>query len=60
MAAFLKTDISSRKDEQDLEQDLFSEENEIFDFHNFRTNNEADEDWYKVAPDHFVACRLLK
>ncbi|NLC05003.1 MAG: ABC transporter ATP-binding protein [Erysipelothrix sp.] len=59
MAAFLKTDISSRKDEQELEQDLFSEENEIFDFQNFRENNEADDDWYEVAPDHFVACRVL-
>ncbi len=60
MAAFLKTDISSRKDDRETEEDLFSAENERFDFKNFRENNEADGDWYEVDPGHFVACRLKK
>ena len=58
MAAFLKTDISRRKGEREMEEDLFSAENEIFDFQNFREHNEADADWYEVAQGHFVACRI--
>ncbi len=58
MAAFLKTDISRRKGEKETEQDLFSAENDVFDFKNFRENNEADGDWHEVGPNHFVACRL--
>ena len=58
MAAFLKTDISRRKDEKEMEQDLFSAENETFDFQNFRENNAADEDWVEVDAGHFVAARL--
>ncbi|HZJ86934.1 MAG TPA: ABC transporter ATP-binding protein [Erysipelothrix sp.] len=58
MAAFLKTDISSRKDEEEQELDFFSEENETFDFENFRENNFADSDWFEVEPEHFIACRL--
>ncbi len=58
MAAFLKTDISRRKGEEEMEADLFSAENEFFDFINFRENNVADEDWYEVNDGHFVACRL--
>ncbi len=58
MAAFLKTDISRRKDEKEMEQDLFSAENETFDFKNFRENNAADSDWVEVDAGHFVAARL--
>ena len=58
MAAFLRTDISTRKGDEELETDLFSAENEIFDFVNFRENNFADEGWYEVEPGHFVACRI--
>ncbi len=58
MAAFLKTDISTRKGEEEAELDFFSEENEIFDFKNFRENNFADSGWYEVEPEHFVACRI--
>lgn len=58
MAAFLKTDISRRKDEEEMEEDLYSAENELFDFKNFRENNQADSEWYEVDKGHFVACRL--
>ena len=58
MAAFLKTDISRRKGEKEMEEDLFSSENDQFDFKNFRDNNEADGDWVQVGDQHFVACRL--
>lgn len=58
MAAFLRTDINRRKGEKDTELDLFSEENDKFDFRNFRENNEADEDWVQVGESHFVACHL--
>ncbi|AMC93150.1 dipeptide/oligopeptide/nickel ABC transporter ATP-binding protein [Erysipelothrix larvae] len=59
MAAFLKTDISRRKGEKETEADLYSAENEVYDFHNFRENAVADTDWYEVSDDHFVACNLL-
>lgn len=58
MAAFLRTDINRLKGEKETEQDLFSEENEKFDFRNFRENNEADTDWVQVGESHFVACHL--
>ncbi|NMB18098.1 MAG: ABC transporter ATP-binding protein [Erysipelothrix sp.] len=58
MAAFLRTDISSRRDEKEIEEDLFSAENDKFDFKNYREFNEADSEWYEVSPNHFVACRL--
>src|SRR5690554_1328555 len=58
MAAFLKTDINRRKGEKETESDLFSEENDKFDFRNFRENNEADTDWVQVGESHFVACHL--
>lgn len=58
MAAFLRTDINRRKGEKETESDLFSEENDKFDFRNFRENNEADTDWVQVGESHFVACHL--
>ncbi|NLW14714.1 MAG: ABC transporter ATP-binding protein [Erysipelothrix sp.] len=58
MAAYLKTDISRRKGEEEMEHDLFSAENDKFDFQNFKENNQADADWVEVDPGHFVACRL--
>lgn len=58
MAAFLKTDISRRKDEEEMEADLFSSENEKFDFRNFRENNKADSDWVMIGDNHYVACHL--
>lgn len=59
MAAYLKTDISRRKDEKEVEADLFGAENDVFNFDNFRDNAVADEDWYEIEPDHFVAVNLL-
>ncbi len=58
MAAFLKTDISRRKGEKEVEMDHFSAENDKFDFKNFRENNAADSGWYEVHENHFVACRV--
>ncbi len=58
LAAFLKTDISSRKDREEVEEDLYSAENEEYDFRNFREHNSADGDWHQVGENHFVACTL--
>lgn len=58
MAAFLKTDISRRKGEKETESDLYSSENDVYDFFNFRENAVADSDWYEVGANHFVACNL--
>ncbi|CAM3669477.1 ABC transporter ATP-binding protein [Erysipelothrix urinaevulpis] len=58
LAAFLKTDINSSKNEKQVQEDLFSSENEIYDFRMFRETNKADEDWFKVGDNHFVACTL--
>ncbi len=33
------------------------EENDVFEF-TFKETGEADKDWFEVAPDHFVACKL--
>lgn len=52
LAAFLKTDI--RKREYDATQ-LYSEENSIYAFENFRTQGAADHDWIEVGENHFVA-----
>ncbi len=59
MAAFLKTDINSRKDHDQVAPDLYEAENEVFDFKNFRENGVADSDWHQVADNHFVAVNLL-
>ncbi|MEG0328749.1 MAG: ABC transporter ATP-binding protein [Erysipelothrix sp.] len=59
MAAFLKTDINSRKDHDQVASDLYEAENEVFDFKNFKENGVADSDWHKVADNHFVAVNLL-
>lgn len=58
LAAFLKTDISSRKNREEAEEDLYSAENEVYDFRNFREHNQADGDWHQVGENHFVACTL--
>lgn len=46
------------KDEAEIAELLKVVPNGIFDF-TFEETGEADKDWYEVAPDHFVACRLL-
>lgn len=58
MAAFLKTDINRNKDREELEADLFSAENDVYDFKNFKENNVVDSDWHQVGDNHFVACRI--
>ncbi len=58
MAAFLKTDINRNKDREELEADLFSAENDVYDFKNFKENNIVDSDWHQVGDNHFVACRI--
>ncbi|CAM2733247.1 ABC transporter ATP-binding protein [Erysipelothrix tonsillarum] len=58
--AFLKTDISGRKDREEVEADLYSSENEVYDFYNFKTNAIADTDWHCVGENHYVACNLKK
>ncbi|CAH2761584.1 ABC transporter ATP-binding protein [Erysipelothrix amsterdamensis] len=58
--AFLKTDISGRKDRKEVEADLYSSENEVYDFYNFKTNAIADVDWHCVGENHYVACNLKK
>lgn len=59
MAAFLKTDINSRKDHDQVAPDFYEAENENFDFKNFKENGVADEDWYEVGENHFVAVNVL-
>ena len=56
MAAFLRTDIKNRGKNQEI--DLFSSENEIFDFSNFRENEDADPDWVQISDNHYVAATL--
>ncbi|CAM3669502.1 oligopeptide/dipeptide ABC transporter ATP-binding protein [Erysipelothrix urinaevulpis] len=46
------------RDEEEIKKLLEVKPNDIFDF-KFQETGEADKDWYEVAPDHFVACRLL-
>lgn len=58
LAAFLKTDISSRKGREAVQDDLYSAENEVYDFRNFKENTIADPDWHQVGDNHFVACTL--
>jgi len=58
MAAFLKTDINRNKDREELEADLFSAENDVYDFKNFKEKNIVDSDWHQVGDNHFVACRI--
>ncbi|MDE8282567.1 ABC transporter ATP-binding protein [Erysipelothrix rhusiopathiae] len=58
--AFLKTDISGRKDRKEVEADLYSSENDVYDFYNFKTNAIADVDWHSVGENHYVACNLKK
>ncbi len=58
MAAFLKTDINRNKDREELEADLFSAENDVYDFKSFKENNVVDSDWHQVGDNHFVACRI--
>lgn len=58
--AFLKTDISGRKDRKEVEADLYSSENDVYDFYNFKTNAIADVDWHSVGKNHYVACNLKK
>ena len=58
LAAFLKTDISSRKGREEVQEDLYSAENEVYDFRNFKENDFADPDWHQVGENHFVACTL--
>lgn len=58
MAAFLRTDINSRKDGKAKELDLYEAENDVYDFQNFKENDIADQDWHQVGENHFVACHL--
>ncbi len=58
MAAFLRTDINSRKDGEAKPLDLYEAENDVYDFKNFKENDVADTDWHKVGENHFVACHL--
>ncbi|AZK44623.1 ABC transporter ATP-binding protein [Erysipelothrix piscisicarius] len=58
--AFLKTDISGRKDRKEVEANLYASENDVYDFHNFKTNAVADVDWHNVGENHYVACNLKK
>lgn len=45
-------------DQAEIDKLLVDVPNELFDF-TYQETGEADQDWYEVAPDHFVACRLL-
>lgn len=56
MAAFLRTDIKNRG--KDKKVDLYSSENEIFDFSKFREIEEADPDWVQISGSHYVAATL--
>lgn len=56
IAAFLKTDISKRQGSLDFYED----ENDVFDFAEFKNNGVADSDYYEVSPGHFVACNVKK
>lgn len=56
MAAFLRTDIKNRGKSEKL--DLYSSENEHFDFSNFRENADADPDWVQISEKHFVAASI--
>lgn len=56
MAAFLRTDIKNRGKDEKL--DLYSSENEYFDFSNFRENADADPDWVQINEKHYVAASL--
>lgn len=56
MAAFLRTDIRNRG--QDKTIDLYSSENDLFDFSNFREKGIADSDWVQISDEHFVAATL--
>lgn len=56
MAAFLRTDIKNRGKNKKV--DLFSSENQIFDFSNFRENEDADPDWVQISDKHYVAATL--
>ncbi|QIK70491.1 ABC transporter ATP-binding protein [Erysipelothrix sp. HDW6C] len=60
LAAFLKTDINSRKDVKNDALDFYEAENDVYDFENFRVNAVADTDWHQVGDNHFVACNLKK
>jgi peptide/nickel transport system ATP-binding protein len=53
LAAFLRTDIRQRKNDETL--DFYSSECEQFDFSRFRDYAEADPDWIEVGKNHFVA-----
>lgn len=57
MAAFLRTDIKNRGKSEKL--DLYSSENEHFNFSNFRENAEADPDWVQINENHYVAASLI-
>lgn len=56
MAAFLRTDIKNRGKDEKL--NLYSSENEYFDFSNFRENADADPDWVQINEKHYVAASL--
>lgn len=55
LAAFLRTDINQEK-RQTL--DIYSRENERFDFASFKKAEIVDDDWLKVDTDHYVAVNI--
>lgn len=57
IAAFMRTDINSDKNDKS-KLDYYVNENEKYDFKNFRENGEADSDWLAYEDDHFVAVNL--
>lgn len=57
IAAFMRTDINSDKNDN-KKLDYYVNENEKYDFKNFRENGEADSDWLAYEEDHFVAVNL--
>lgn len=58
LAAFLKTDIRSKKGEI-KETNLFEAENEKYNFRCFKEDEEVDSDFLEVSTGHFVACTVL-
>lgn len=58
LAAFLKTDIRSKKGET-KEINLFEAENEKYNFKCFKEDEEVDSDFLEVSAGHFVACTVL-
>ncbi|MDE1549279.1 ABC transporter ATP-binding protein [Jeotgalibaca caeni] len=56
IAAFLRTDIKQRKNDQTL--NFYASENDQFDFRDFREKGIADADWIQINENHYVAATL--